>query len=119
MDVKIDKKLNLNVFLDTLVDQIGEEVAKSTMTFAQRRVSVDKGDLKDSIDLLAIAPGNYEVFAQTLYAAAQEWGLAPFGKPNYRYQPYMRPAAAEAGSNRSIAQSTRTATRTAVIRGTI
>jgi hypothetical protein len=32
----------------------------------------------------------------TPYAAAQEYGLAKYGKPNYTFTPYMRPAAASA-----------------------
>jgi len=100
--------MGVEIYIDTsrfaaiFANEMAFEVARQIEAFAQRRVAVDSGDLKGSITIVGIAPAEYIVFAQAPYALAQEYGLRAYGKPNYRYQPYMRPAAVQASTSNNI-----------------
>ena len=90
-------KFNYNMAVYTrefgrlFVQGIGTEIRIE----ARKLVRVKSHDLQGSIRFDLISYSRGEVSANTPYAAAQEWGLAPFGKPNYGFTPYMRPAAAQ------------------------
>lgn len=89
------KKLNMVKYTEELarltVMMTGAEIRNE----ARKLVRLDSKTLRNSIRFDMLGRANGEVSANTPYAAAQEWGLAPFGKPNYGFTPYMRPAATE------------------------
>ncbi|MCP3680336.1 MAG: hypothetical protein GY782_08845 [Gammaproteobacteria bacterium] len=106
--------INTARFIKILTNEVAFEVARQVESFAKRRVAVDSGDLKGTITIAGIMPGEYKVFSMSPYGLAQEYGLASFGKPNYRYQPYMRPAAAHAGAPGNINKAVNKAVRRAI-----
>lgn len=99
MALKSEIYINTERYGKILADTMAQVVALSIASKARRNVRVDTGQLRASINTDRIGQGHYMTFAQTVYAAAQEFGLAPFGKANYSYTPYMRPAAMEASTN--------------------
>jgi hypothetical protein len=82
--------------LGNLASDFGENVGRLMMgriaREARSRVAVDTRNLQNSIKAITISKKRFSVIASTEYAAAQEWGLAKFGKPNYTFTPYMTPA---------------------------
>lgn len=85
--------INISVYGADLADIFAGIIAYNIASKARNIVRVGStGNLKNSITTERKSKGNYETYAQAAYAAAQEWGLAPFGKPNYSYTPYMIPA---------------------------
>ena len=87
------------------ISNIGKDIAEKTAQLtaiqvkrlAISKVAVDSGNLKNSIIMSKTRTG-YAVFSGSEYALAQEYGLEPYGKPNYTYTPYMRPASIEANA---------------------
>ena len=77
------------IYTQNLVQRAAAEVNR----FAKKAVRVDTGQLRNSIRTDIISDDEAEVSANTEYAAAQEYGLAKFDLPQYRFSPYMRPAA--------------------------
>lgn len=58
---------------------------------ARTLVRKDTAQLAQSIE--GRLKGNQQITGTNMvYAAAQEFGLAAKGKPNYRFTPYLRPA---------------------------
>lgn len=58
---------------------------------AKTLVRKDTAQLAQSIE--GRIKGNQQITGTNMvYAAAQEFGLASKGKPNYRFTPYLRPA---------------------------
>lgn len=98
MAVKSKIFINTSKYGDILADVYAGEIAANIASKAKRKVRVDTGNLASTINFNKKSKGEWEVFAISDYAAAQEWGLKPFGKDNYRFTPYMRPATQEAGS---------------------
>lgn len=89
----VKKNFNLVRFTTNFVAIMGDAVATHIVNEAVRRVRVDEGTLKNSIDKKKTSNGFVVETGALPYAAAQEWGLASKGKPKYRFTPYMRPAA--------------------------
>jgi len=95
--VAVEIKIDLGKYTSVMADKIAQGIAVDIRNKAKKKVRVDKGDLRNSIQAIKIASGSYEVFAQAPYAAAQEFGRPDL--PKYGYTPYMRPAAEQAISN--------------------
>jgi hypothetical protein len=92
-----------HINIKNLVPEFESQIIRNTTHFiqqrAQTRVRKDTRNLMASIRI----SGPY-VFSDLPYARAQEYGLEAYGKPNYDYTEYMRPAVKDAESN--IAQLT-------------
>jgi len=115
------KIIGLNPICSRLKDTVTVDKVKMAMVRggmaierdAKSIVRVDKGRLKNSIstvwkdvpqrqppsecepkDMIRHRGSELKVYVGTnvKYAAAQEYGLAQHGKPNYSYRPYIRPA---------------------------
>lgn len=88
--------INLPLYFEVLADKAAQVTAANVVIEARKRVRKDSRALHNSLRTDKISPSNYEASAgggSIKYALAQEYGLAPFGLPQYGYTPYMRPAA--------------------------
>jgi hypothetical protein len=76
-------------------------IAFEILGISDRLVAVKSGNLRASgkVEQEGLA---WVVSYSTEYAAAQEFGLAPYGKPNYTFTPYMRPAAQRVSSPENL-----------------
>jgi hypothetical protein len=93
----VKKNYNTGKFMDELAKIVTAAVAEDINNKAKSIVRVGTtGNLKGSINFEKNSDYEWTAYSQTEYAAAQEWGLAPFGKPNYSFTPYMRPASQDA-----------------------
>jgi phage gpG-like protein len=63
------------------------------ITQARLLARKDTGILANSIEEKRRTDDTREYGSNVDYAAAQEYGLAEKGKPNYGYTPYLRPSA--------------------------
>lgn len=91
----VKKNINLTTFVTDYAEIMAAAAAEHIVNTAVRLVRVDQGTLKNSIRKVKTTTGYVVETGSLAYAAAQEYGLASFGKPNYRFTPYMRPAAVE------------------------
>jgi len=96
--MSVEILVDLSTYADTLDREVMEAVTLYTANAAKRLVAVDTGNLKGSIQTERINNTTMQVFSTSVYAAAQEYGLREFGKENYNFNPYLRPAAADATS---------------------
>lgn len=119
MASKFEKKIDLKKFSRSFTNELTQELTETVLAFAKRRVAVDTGELKGSLRIAFITATEKEVFTAVPYAAAQEYGLAPYGKPAYRFRPYMRPAASEAATTGNLAAISRNASRKAESRSQV
>jgi hypothetical protein len=105
---RVEIHLSLTKYTTVYADKLAQRVNVAVRIFAKQFVAVGKGPdggrLRNSIQSIKLGFGEYQTFAATPYAAAQEYGLAPYGKPNYTFTPYMRPAADKASSNANLTQ---------------
>lgn len=93
-------KINLPVYsreiAKVLCAAVAQDARNNASSIATKGVT---GLLKASIQVQRINDFHYVVGSNLDYALAQEYGLAPYGKSNYTFNPYMRPAARIAESN--------------------
>lgn len=88
--------VDLSEYTTIYADKLAQGASTKVRNFAKRFVAKDTRELMGSIQVVKISQGQYIIFSKLPYAAAQEYGLAPYGLPQYRFTPYMRPAAAKA-----------------------
>lgn len=91
--MSVKKNLNLKVYVNVLAQKTAQGVAVEARNIARDKVAVDKGRLRNNIRTEQISKDDFITLSDTPYSLAQEFGLEPFGKPNYTFTPYMRPAA--------------------------
>lgn len=94
--------INMPGFMKSIAKQVTASIAIDARNRARNKVRIDTGALKNSINVEQIDEQSWEAFTNMVYAAAQEFGLAEFGKPGYGFTPYMRPAAMEASAPSNI-----------------
>ena len=86
--------INLDGLSGWFAENVSAGIASKVAKFAKETVRVDSRALQGSIkhrpvQSVSMGGSHFLVVAETEYAAAQEYGLAPFVKPNYGYTPYM------------------------------
>ena len=92
--MSVKKHIDIINLVPNFEEQLVKNVTRRAQEVAQKIVRVDQGTLKNSIHV-----SDNVVYSDLPYARAQEYGLAEFGKPNYGFTPYMRPAAKDVESN--------------------
>lgn len=115
----VRKFYDLVKFTDIIADTIPLAVALDISNRAKNIVRVDSGDLRGSISFKKVKKNESMVFTRSAHAAAQEWGLAVFGKPNYSYTPYLRPAAQDSSQQSNLSEIIRIASNAALQRSRI
>ena len=115
----VEKFYDLGRLSKIFEGELTNSMAQTVENLAKNQVARDTGALQRSIRTIADNPTNYTVFSDLVYAAAQEYGLAPYGKPGYRPQPYMRPAAATATTGSNVKAIVNEAIQKAIIGSTV
>ena len=117
MSSKVDIKLDLSKFGETLASEMAYRTALTVKAFAIRKVAVDTGELKSTIQVSPLSSGNenYSVFSDSDHAAPQELGRPDI--PNYRFTPFLRPAATEALSQGNYSANFAESLKAAQIKG--
>ncbi len=93
--MSVQKFIDLKSYSEKIGNKTAQLTAIQVKRLAVSKVAVDEGGLIGSIMMSKTAQG-YAVHSDSDYALAQEYGLSEYGKPNYTYTPYMRPASDEA-----------------------
>lgn len=86
-----DVRFDFGKFAQKFAESVGQLTGVTIRKFARETVRVYTSRLRNLILLEKFGPGEFEVSANTEYAAAQEYGRPDL--PNYGFTPYMRPAA--------------------------
>lgn len=89
--------IDLSKYGEVLADRMAQGINTRVARFARQKVAVDTGQLRNSIKTDSSGFGQYETFAETPYALAQEYGRPDL--PAYTFTPYMRPAAIQASQD--------------------
>ncbi len=104
MSSRVELYINLKGLAPDIAHNVAAAIAARVTNLAKATVRVSTestvpggphGTLRNMIQRVPVSKGHFMVIADTEYAAAQEWGLAKFGKPKYGFTPYMRPSAKE------------------------
>ena len=94
MSSRVEIYINLEGLSGWFAENISAAIASKVAKFAKETVRVDTRALQGTIkhrpvQSISMGGSQFMVVAETEYAAAQEWGLEDFGKPNYGFTPYM------------------------------
>ena len=95
MSSRVEIYINLPGLANAIAGNISQTLAGEVTRLARQKVRKDTKILMTSIRNIGISRYRYFVISDLPYSAAQEWGLAKFGKPNYGFTPYMGPSASE------------------------
>ena len=105
MNPKMEIYIDIKGYGRDFIEKVTDKVSKDVLSLAKKIVAVRTGKLRTTIRRERKKLGEYIVYTDkgdAVYNFAQEYGRPDLGK--YKYTPYMRPAAFQAGQPGNLAK---------------
>ena len=104
MSSRVEIYIKLPGLGNEIAANVSQALAARVTRLARQKVRVSTeatvpggphGVLRNSIRNIGLSRTHFVVISDLPYSAAQEWGLAKYGKKEYGFTPYMEPSARE------------------------